>query len=303
VVDPPGIGAPLGRYAPGITIASNAAPGVWQLTWSWQLDAAHPVKKATQEFEVLPVGVTRLPPGPFYGMVRDVRDEGVGTDESSDGRVITAISRASYFIERVTRQFFEPRYMRMSFDGTGSKTLCLDNMPIAVEGMHFATSPLFPSDLPVEPDFFRVYNRHLGGMLSPDDRDDPRIELFSSSEDLAGIRPFTFSRLLYPRGQRNIDVVGAWGYTDPDGSPMGCTPQDIRRVAMLIALREIPQAADRDAVEDATERWRVKQMSTRDQSISLANPSAYGEATPYTGDPRIDMILERYMAPFQIAAV
>ena len=170
-----------------------------------------------------------------------------------------------------------------------------------VEDMRFATSPLFPSDIQVEPDFYRVYGRHLHGVLNPDDRNAPRIELFSSSEDLAGVRPFTFSRLIYPRGQQNVTITAVMGYTDPDGTPFGCIPTLIRRVTQLLVLREIPRLSEMDYREEAIKRWRLVSETTSGQSYSM---SAIGSLRGFfTGDPEIDTILASYVRPPNIGSV
>jgi len=290
-----------GRYtASGWTVSGSAPPGVYEIRWFYQMPPqpdengdlqTQPTVEVRQQFEVVTAGQTIAP---YYCLLADIRDEGITAAQFSDARVMLAIQRASQFVERVTGRFFEPRFMQVRQNGRGSSVTLFDMPIIGVQTLRFQTSPLFPSDLAVEPDFYRVYNRHLQGQIHPDDRNDPKIELFSASEDLAGVRPFSFSRLIFPRGQQNVTVTGVWGYTEFDGSPFGTTPGMLRRAVQLLTLRELPKFSQWDKREDATKRWRLTSERTRDQQYNLEPLKLHGA---FTGDPEIDTILESYVRP------
>jgi hypothetical protein len=102
------------------------------------------------------------------------------------------------------------------------------------------------------------------------------------------------SSLVWPRGQQNVTVQGIFGYTEPDGSPTGRTPELIRHATKLLVLRELPLLADIDAREDAQKRYRLTSERTRDQSYTLEALRLHGA---FTGDPAIDNILVAFARP------
>lgn len=286
----------LGRYAAtGWTVAGTAPAGSYEVRWFFQATSTDAEVTVRQPFEVLAAGIVPLDV-PLYASVAALRSEGVSATQASEARALAALIRASRFIERMTERQFRPQHKTMTLDGTGGNAMVLGEALIGIESLNFSTSPLFPSDLTVEPDFFRAYNRHLQGLTSPDDRDAPRIEMFRSSEDLSGLRPFTFSHLIFPRGHHNVEVKGVFGYTDADGSPMGQTPDDIRTTTVLLALRMLPKmtSCDRDDILNA---YRIQTESTRDQSYTLAPLKDSHRVGRITGDPEIDFVLMRYKRP------
>lgn len=285
-----------GRYAPEWTVDEEQNTGEHEVRWRWKFDDADDWTTAQQPFEVIVAGDIRWP---HYCLLADLRDEGLTASQLNDARALLAIRRASQFIERVTGRFFEPRYLEAKFDGRGRGVLPLSMPIVGIETINFETSPFFPSSLPVEADMWRAYARHLAGTVDPDDREDPKIELFSASEDMAGLRPFSLSRLIFPRGQQNIYVNGVFGYTEADGTPMGGCPALLRRVCQLLVFRDYAKLSQKDSREDAQRRHRIISESTRDQSYSLS-PSQLGGAI--TGDPEIDQLLVSFVRPPAIGA-
>jgi hypothetical protein len=291
----------VGRYiAAGWTVSATAPVGTYEIRWFFTPAVGDTEVEVRQPFEVLAAGSVPIA-APFYGSLRELRDEGVTVTQASDARLIAAILRASAYVNRITGRDFSPRYKLLRLDGRGGSVQLLWEPIIALETLHFSTSPLFPSDLQVQADFYRVYNRHLSGLNTPDDRDDPKVELFRSSEDLQGIRPFTFSRLIFPKGQHNVEAVGVFGYTEADGSPFGVTPTEIRRVTHLLTLREIPKLMSCSR-EETLSRYRIKSEKTRDQSYDLEGLKDLGRIGRFTGDPEIDSILAAYLRPPMMGA-
>jgi hypothetical protein len=295
VSDKLGTGQFVARYTP----ITSEPIGMHEIRWTYQISAAEPVLHARQPFEV---GASGAGLYPYYCSLSDMRAEGVTTAMATDARLMLIIARASKLVEKYTGRFFEPRYLQINVDGNGAKAKTLGQVLIAIDQLNFQTSPLFPSNLPVTSDFYRVYNRHLAGQLFPDDRNNPKLELFSSSEDLAGVRPFSFSRLVFPRGQQNVAVSGVWGYTDPDGTPCGGTPEGIRRVTQLLVMRDLHKLTDLDRREDSLKRARLTSEGTRDQHYTLDGAKTLGLASSFTGDPEIDGILVSYLRPMSIGA-
>jgi hypothetical protein len=230
-----------------------------------------------------------------YATVADLRAEGVTEAAASDARLAALIALAGAYIERMTGRFFEPRAQTLRLDGTGGRVLPLGHPIVSVEAVFVDSSPFSPGDLAVDPSAYRVYNRHLTeGLLLPDDRDNPRIELLGGDEPFPGV-----GRLGWPRGQQNIEVRGVFGYTEPDGSPTGRTPELIRHVTKLLVLRELPRMTDLDRREDALRRWRITSERTRDQAYTLDALRLYGA---FTGDPEIDTILVTFVRPPDLGA-
>lgn len=295
----------IGYFAPSWTVGGTEPTGLHEIRWQFQLPpindpltgvlTTQPVVTVSQDFEVVTAGDSRRLGGPFYCLLSDMRAEGMTTQQASDARLMLTIARASRLIERWTNWHFEPRYMTLKMDGRGSSLLQLELPVVGIEQLVFQTSPLFPSGLAVEPDFYRIYNRHLrDGMLNYDDRQNPKIELFTASEDLAGVRPFTFSRLIFPRGQHNVTIKGVFGYTEPDGTPMGRTPDMLRRVCQLLVIRDFRKLTDWDEREDRLKRFRLISESTRDQSYTMEANKLYGA---FTGDSEIDQMLVTFCRP------
>ena len=303
----------VGRYtASGWTVPSSStgSSGLQRIKWVFRLppqpDAngvlqTQPLMTVWQDFEVLAAAPAVLP-GPLYCLVSDLRDEGVTTGMASDAQLLIKIIRAGQFAEKCCGRFFEPRYLEHRVNGKGNSVVMVNTPIIGLESLRFQTSPLFPSDLAVEPDFYRVYNRHLDGVLMPDDRNNPKIELFSASEDLAGVRPFSFSRLIFPRGQQNVKMVGVFGYTDADGTPFGRTPELLRRAVQLLTLRDLRKLTDWDRREESLKRSRIISERTRDQQYNLDGARTLGLATSFTGDPEIDQLLSAYVRPPMMGA-
>lgn len=239
----------------------------------------------------------------MYASVADLRAEGVTDAVADDARLEALIARASSYVERITGRFFEPRELTLTIDGTGGRTLRLGHPIIRIDDVFIEASVFSPADLAVDPSVYRVYNRHLTqGLLLPDDRDDPRLE-FVHGSDLFGVRfeqpALSLSSLVWPRGEQNITVRGAFGYTDPDGSPTGRTPELIRHVTKLLVMRELPRLADLDGREDAQRRWRLTSERTRDQAYTLEALRLTGA---FTGDPEIDNVLVAFVRPPDLGA-
>jgi hypothetical protein len=264
------------------------------IRWYWTSEAGGVEQHVDVPFDVQ--GFAIDPSVPFYASVSMAREAGVAACDASDARVVAALRRASQFIDSITGRFFEPRYISSFYDGRGSTALLFTHPIIAVDEVKVTTRPVRPSDQAIDKEFLRVYNRHLSGMTSPDDRNNPRVELFSMTEDWIGVRPFSFSRLVFPKAQQNVSVSGVFGYTDPDGSPFGRTPHDIEHVALLLMLRNIPGLLSQER-QDAILQGRLKSESTRDQSYELLTAKDLGLAANITGDPEIDQVLARYMRP------
>ena len=98
-----------------------------------------------------------------------VRDEAYGDPPFSDARVDSAILEVDNYIERMTGNIFEPRAMTLKLDGTGKSFISVP-LPIC-----YVTEVKIDGSTVVDSDYV-VYNRHMTGMTSPDDRRNPKIK-------------------------------------------------------------------------------------------------------------------------------
>lgn len=242
-------------------------------------------------------------PQALYSLVTDARAFlGCGNDVT-DVALKRLIMKASAMVERVTGRYFEPRYTTQRLGGNSARKLQLGSPIVTISSVGIDTEPTQSGDLVVELDLLRIYNRHLSqGMIDPDDRDSPMLE-FVHSDDLYGIRfvPFrgiSLRSLAWPIGVQNVHARGFYGYTDPDGSPWGETPELIQHVTRLICAREIHKVGT-DRREDAQWRWRVTNEKTRDTSIEMVDPRKWGE---WFGDPEIDSLLASFVRPPRMAS-
>jgi hypothetical protein len=288
-----------GHYVAAYTPPITELIGTHEIRWFFKLTLAAPEQTYVEEFEVLAQASASSSNG--YTTIQNLRDEGVTPSMASDSRLEVLIERASRYVDFWTGRFFTPRSAIYKLDGRNSRGLLLEEPIISIsEVLILDANEIDSSFTEVDLDDLRIYNRHLTqNLLDPDDRDNPRIEfMFPRRLNFDG---------LFPLGRQNIQVTGVFGYTEPDGTAQGRTPFLIEHATNLLVIREIPLLTDDDRFLISNSR-RITQEKTRDQSVS------YGEAAtgggPYsgagagrmTGDPQIDVILERYARPTKMGA-
>ena len=310
-----------GHYTAAWQPASDLPAGRYRLQWFFQCtagavkppqgwivrDPTEPVDNTVlaevtlaEEFDVI-AGVR-----PLFGycLPSDLRLEGLTTYDATDRRLVDTIRRATAMVENATGRHFDPREKRIQVDGNGEMAILLEEAIVFLELVEL--SPLF-NDVPLEINEvdIRVYNRHVyAGLKSPDDRNNPKVELLR-----LGIwttvwttnNPPISAFVRWPVGVQNIGFRGVFGYTDRDVaglSPVGETPELIRHACKLLCVREFPQMGDIDTREDRQQRHRLLGMGGRGQSVTLAK-QPYGS---YTGDPQVDRILESFRRPMSIGA-
>lgn len=287
----------VGRYAATWTVPADLAVGAYEVRWRYTPGAfGSQAYEVVSAFEV--VAALGAFAGPFYCGLAQLRREGFTPEALPDARALAAIQRASAFIERVTKRFFEPRYLSARADGAGRNAVLLDMPVIGVDEVVFDSYAYGATREAETEDAFRVYNRHLQGMINPDDRASPKIEMF----DYGGAYSAHGGRV-FPRGRLNVRIAGVFGFTDADGTPWGRTPEEISRVAMLLVGRDMVPLGNPDAREDARWRSRLTGERTRDQSYTLASPKDVGLYTGFTGDPDIDHVLLAYLRPIMVGGV
>lgn len=308
-----------GGYDPQAEVwAPDPDPGPGRRTVRWYavLEAGGPEISWTTYTERLAGGAKPDLGVPYYALVADLRDEGFTVAALSDARAAVLLARATQYIERFTGRRFAPEPRDLALNGRGGPMLLLEEPIVALDpdGLRVDLEP-YPATssttLPYSRETVRVYNRHLTQRLrQPDDRQNPKVEVFDpvGVREYGGSRGGLAARYAFPRGQQNVHLRGVFGYTDPDGSPAGRTPQLISHAAMLLVRRHMSGGAIGAGGGPST--GVVTAERTRDQSVSYASPTSVGSGRAgspllgaFTGDPEIDTILAMFMRQASMAAV
>lgn len=291
-----------GRYVAVWTPGVAELIGTHIVRWFFKLTAASPEQTFCEEFEVLPEVTASTTTG--YTTIADLRAEGVTVAQADDARLQVLIGRASNMIDHYTGRWFEPRSKVFLLDGTGARGLLLGPPIISISQVRLLARDLDASIQDLDLADVRIYNRHLTQeLLDPDDRESPKLEFLAFDErferdPVYGRTRDLFHPQYWPLGTQNVEITGIFGYTDPDGSPTGRTPEMISYACMLMVLRDLPGLATQRGL-DARRAFTVTEYKTRDQSVKYASPDKLGTqgVGAFTGDPTIDNILAMYMRP------
>lgn len=280
-----------GQYAPTWTVPSNEAIGRHLIRWFSTLFDGGPEVEWFEHFDVMGSTVG-MPTRPLYATISDVRAEGVGAS-ISDRWILERLARACDRLDEWTSRVFWPTWKQIQVDGSADRFLTFMEPIIALETVLLTDGVTF-----VEPTAFTVYNRHLTGLLVPDDRETPRIEYRSDwwNRRLTG-NTYGYPTMLVDaqwgsRSAQAIQVKGVFGYTEPDGTPAGGVPSLAREVVVLMTLRELPKQNTQEAIQKRRGAF-IKSMRTREQQVQWGDVDADSGAAAlggalFTGDPYID---------------
>lgn len=230
-----------------------------------------------------------------YATIEDVRGEGI-EDPPADDVIQTSIDTWTAFIERVTRQFFEPRTATVDLDGQDSHTLHLPVPIISVTSL-FANGD-FVNAVPTSK--YVVYN---GRGAPADDRQNPRIKLVQSVDNIFHVGHRSRFGTVFLRGMKNQRIVGSWGYTESDGS----TPKLIKRALLKLVVRDLLAQGSvglSASVETPGAPGAVMSETTDGHTIMYVNPLnklTRPGTNAVTGDAEVDHILSQYRAPIGMA--
>lgn len=204
----------------------------------------------------------------MYCTVQEIRDEGVAPEQATDARITMAIKLAGALIDKITGQWFEPRELTLVRDGRGG---CILHLPVPV----ISVLELKVDGEVLDPKDYVVYS-------SPEDRRNPKIYCSRS----------------FPRGRRNVEIAGVFGYVDQETDEAGqvaafVTPEPIRHACRRLVIRELGLLGDPEA-QDERRRARVASETTDGRSYSLALEQRF---SGFTGDPDVDGILVGFVRP------
>lgn len=227
-----------------------------------------------------------------YVTVEDVRAVGV-PDPPTDEEVEAKILLWSQLVDRITRQFFEPRDGTYETDGNDSSVMFL---PIPI----ITCTAVYANDdftTPVSSDRYRVYNSR--GPIT-DDRKNPKISLHGSGDIFTSTPRY---RSIFAKGSRNQRVVGTWGYTESDGS----TPAAIKHAVLKLVRRDLMAGVGTTpgTPPDPPVGGVVIMEITDGHTIQYANTSPVTGrpgTSACTGDIEVDKILELYKGPIILAS-
>jgi hypothetical protein len=270
---------------------SSLTAGEHAIVWYYKVEATSTELEASYKFEVLDPAHFRTGRQfeSYVGSSIEILDE---YDLQVRQKMLWRMSKE---IDRLTGRFFFPRYLdlRHTVRPEGRK-IWLDQPIIGLSELVIEEAGVVTGILDqytLDNSTLRVYNRHLGYVLSPDDRDNPRITFAR-----VGIPADLVTVTQFPRGELNIRAKGAYGYTDPDGSPFGMVPLPLEEVATTLALRQLQ---DPDSSDWASQNpGMVKKARTRDQEIQF--DTSLSKHATMTGDIRLDDILVDYMRPTHV---
>lgn len=261
--------------------------GAYELEWTYQVADGDPQLKAIYAFEVLS---SKFRTGMRYSAYASSDLSQLSSFPIEDRQ--KALNTVSREIDRLTGRFFFPRYMRIDVSVRPESAVLWLDQPIIGIGSVVLEYAGVVSDTLTSEDIqlanLRIFNRHLGYVLTPDDRDNPKIEFaqVGSTTNLAEYSHF-------PAGTKNVQITGVFGFTDPDGSPFGCVPDPLQEVAKTLVYKKLIDPIGIDPFSQG--QGRVKKAKTRDQEIQF--DTTLSKDATMTGDLKLDTILADYSRP------
>lgn len=280
----------------GWTPSLTEPVGTHRVEWRWKISAGAPYQASPEDFEVLvQSGGSSVD---TYISIADVRAEGITVAMASDAKVLSYIETWQAFIDRACRQWFIPKTMILSVDGTDSDALHFGVPIISIDYLKLNSSPTA-----LETWLYKVYS----ACRYPDDRSNPRIKLVGDDELDIYTAPLNFSRLKFRKGRKNQEIKGTFGYVEENGS----VPKLIQRALLKLVIEKLTKpiyVADPSTTPTPPPMISgiVTQETTDGHSLSY-EPAGGSTAERRTGlsgitsDPEILDIIKLYRAPIGIA--
>lgn len=232
-----------------------------------------------------------------YVTVDEMRDAGVPAGISDDA-IRAALDQWQGYIERETRQWFEPRTVTADIDGSDGPLLHLPVPIITLDSLYMNDD----MDNVVDAALYRVHNKRA----IPDNRRNPKIELISSRPGIYDLWRSAGNRPAFVKGTVTR-LVGSFGYVDDavdeNDDPILVTPPMIKRALMKLAVKQLKAGngslweeagaslpASNRVTSETTDGHTISYDAARVQSARVATNSA-------TGDAEVDRILALYKGP------
>lgn len=226
-----------------------------------------------------------------YATLSQARDEGIttaayGATLAADARVQRLLDEASKYIDRATGWWFEPRTKTIAFDGDGTECLWLPAPIISLTSVTVGGTALDLASI------------HQYGRVS-DGTSLRAARLSRSASQTIWGEPVP----TWPRGRRNIVVVGSFGFTEEDGTS---PPAEIRDACLRLVVHNL-QLATNAAAQEERQRGQVYRETTDGHSYERAGgmPGAAGSWRfgGILGLAEVDTVLARYRRPSRGARV
>ena len=280
-----------GRFAATWTVPPTESLGDHEIRWYYRENLATPEGTFSEVFEVSAIAASSVN---LYVSVAEMRAVGVTVEMATDPALEASIRANQQFINRATRQWFNPRSLTLELDGNSTDTLLLPIPIISVSSMRINDSAYV-----LDPSSYRVYN----GRDLPDDRQNPRIKLRRGDVNIFS-NPGPPSRgLVFRKGRQNQHITGVFGYTEADGS----TPDLIKRALTLLVVEKISNPVLGPPVGDpaAGPTGAVLRETTDGHTIQYTFVK-YGDTragwSGYTMNREVHTILNLYKGPIGVAA-
>lgn len=287
-----------GRFVIPTGDTSSWKVGTHRVVYSYVMETGGRTYKQIIPFEILDAGL--YPTGQSYvGYVQSrtlLEDGAFGLPVK---KLHKYIREASIQLEGYTERFFEPRYITARVDGHEQGVLFLQEAIVALEKVEIVerqSDGTEDAEL-LDNTLYRVYNRHLNGLLNPDDRYNPRLSVVDQWH-LPGVH-----WELWAFGRQNVRIYGVFGFTDPDPEPgeimIGHTPDELERICATLVGRIIE-----DPFYESISTHKpgmVRAYRTRDQQIQFYGASGnVNHSGGLTGDPLLDQKLQRFVKPARL---
>lgn len=288
----------VGHYYAPWTVPLSEEVGDHKIEWRFKQTILSTYELSTEEFYV-EEGAS--PSSTTYVSIAEIRAEGFDEEYVSDARIEMVSLLVTKYIDKMTGRWFGPRTFDannpMVVDGRGSQILHLDIPIIRLDAISIRSDGFFdatPTTIGMET--VRAYNRHISGMVTPDDRENPRITFIPTRLHIGSSATGNFwpAPLVFPKGRLNVLLQGVFGYTDPNGTEFGEIPKLIRLAALRLAILDLLQESK--LCERLNVRTKFRYITDREGSQSVTLQALWLKGA-FTGNSDIDNILMTYKRP------
>lgn len=237
------------------------------------------LRKYRQEFEVVAAYVHEFDTDSQLCLIRDLRAEGVAITVP-DLKLARSINRGDSWLERYCARVFQPRFNRVRLQcKAAGKIRC-------PEPLCWLQSVATEENVDIDLSSIELNSRYLrGAQGAPSYGSDDRDNCF--------LKASSFVKGTY------YWITGVWGYSEADGSEVGCVPEQIRLAAINLGLKYQASlmGSGSGAIPAFTDRLIHEKTATQEYNLS---PIDSGSISMVAGDSELYRILKQYRRPMQM---